>query len=379
MTKVLKRWIIYNNFFKEEGNNMKSKKIIAVLLASTMIVASFAGCSKKPNPTPNSSENLASTENSGETPVAQTTTNPFTGLEATKESLTNRPLAVMVNNIKDSLPQAGISTADIIFELPVEGAISRLMAVYADYTKVPTIGSIRSARHDYVELLKPFNPIYLHFGGSDAGKQAIAKNKIDDIDGLTMSASAFYQDKERMKTKSREHTWFSDFAHLKAGIEKKKFEIKVKTPTKPMFEFADADTMDTYDNATAAKTATVKISSYCTATFTYDEATKLYKKTQFNSPHIDTNTNKACAVKNVLVMYTDVGLLPNGKNKEVNLSKGKGFYLSNGKKIDVTFEKKSVNDYLSVKDSKGNALKLNKGQTWVSIAPIGNYSADSVK
>ena len=55
----------------------------------------------------------------------------------------------MINNVKDALPQYGITEADVIFELPVEGDLTRLMALYADYTKVPDICAIRSCRYYY--------------------------------------------------------------------------------------------------------------------------------------------------------------------------------------------------------------------------------------
>lgn len=89
---------------------------------------------------------------------------PLTGEAGYDESLLlNRPVAVMVNNIEQSLPQRGISKADIVYEMPVEGGITRLMAVFSDYHDLPEIGSIRSARHDYVELALPLDAIYLHF------------------------------------------------------------------------------------------------------------------------------------------------------------------------------------------------------------------------
>ena len=66
-----------------------------------------------------------------------------------EKAIGKRPVAVMVNNVKAALPQYGISQADIIFELPVEGDLTRLMAMYADYTKVPDICAIRSCRYYY--------------------------------------------------------------------------------------------------------------------------------------------------------------------------------------------------------------------------------------
>ena len=45
-------------------------------------------------------------------------------------------MAVMVNNVEKAMPQYGIGQADIIFEIPVEGDVTRFMALYGDYTKV---------------------------------------------------------------------------------------------------------------------------------------------------------------------------------------------------------------------------------------------------
>ena len=47
-----------------------------------------------------------------------------------------RPVAVMVNNVMPAMPQYGVEEADLIFEIPVEGDVTRFMALYADYTAV---------------------------------------------------------------------------------------------------------------------------------------------------------------------------------------------------------------------------------------------------
>lgn len=50
----------------------------------------------------------------------------------------------MINNVEAALPQYGISAADVIFEIPVEYDLTRLMALYGDYTQVPDVCSVRS-------------------------------------------------------------------------------------------------------------------------------------------------------------------------------------------------------------------------------------------
>lgn len=58
----------------------------------------------------------------------------------------------MLHNLKEALPQLGQSSADIIYEVPAEGGITRMLGVYQSLDGVGTIGSIRSARPYYLEL-----------------------------------------------------------------------------------------------------------------------------------------------------------------------------------------------------------------------------------
>jgi hypothetical protein len=344
------------------------KKRIAVLILLSLMITTFFGCGEKNEPKTSSGSQV---ETSSQPEVAKAKS-PFTGETVEDETaLLNRPVAVMVNNIKVSLPQKGIGDADIIYELPVEGAITRLMAVFSDYNKVKDVGSIRSARHDYVELIAPYQPIYVHVGGSVKGKQAIKDYKIDDIDGIFMSGTAFYQDKERLKTKAVEHTWFTNLDRLNKGIAQKGYKIKLEKPIDPLFQFANVneDVMQQKAEAVNTNKVNFQFSSTTKAAFTYNAQTKQYEKWQFGEPHIDANTNKVVSVSNVLMMYTDVGLVPNTINKEINLSKGTGYYLSHGKRIEVTFSKADVYENLKVFDKNGNELKMNVGKTWVCIIP----------
>ena len=71
---------------------------------------------------------------------------PLSGLPIGEEWLNRRPVAIMLNNLKEALPQMGQSQADIIYEVPAEGGITRMLAVYQSLDGVGKIGSIRSAR-----------------------------------------------------------------------------------------------------------------------------------------------------------------------------------------------------------------------------------------
>ena len=74
----------------------------------------------------------------------------YTGEWMDEKKAKNRPVAVMTENTHVTLPQYGIGNADIIYECPVEGGITRLMTIYQDYASLKKVGNVRSCRLYYV-------------------------------------------------------------------------------------------------------------------------------------------------------------------------------------------------------------------------------------
>ena len=83
----------------------------------------------------------------------------------TEEVGSLRPLAVMVPNDKSALPQYNLSNADLLYECLVEGEITRLMAVYGDWTELERVGNIRSCRDYFIYWAFEWDAIYCHAGG----------------------------------------------------------------------------------------------------------------------------------------------------------------------------------------------------------------------
>ena len=120
-----------------------------------------------------------------ETKKSSSGLNLLTGLnDLSANAKGKRPVAIMVNNIDASMPQYGISKADVMFEFPVEGGITRLMALYSDYTKVPDVCSVRSARYYFAYFAQSFDAVYLHWGiDKKIAQDKLDELKIDHIDG----------------------------------------------------------------------------------------------------------------------------------------------------------------------------------------------------
>ena len=87
-----------------------------------------------------------------------------------------RPYAVMINCHNSALPQAGLDKAYIVYELMVEGGITRMMALFKD-VDVAKIGSSRSARIQFLDYVYENDAIYAHAGGADDAIKRIRKDR----------------------------------------------------------------------------------------------------------------------------------------------------------------------------------------------------------
>ncbi|HLJ99689.1 MAG TPA: DUF3048 domain-containing protein [Streptosporangiaceae bacterium] len=98
---------------------------------------------------------------------------PFTG-EPVK--VLGRVVVVKIDNIVDARPPTSLTSADLVYMLPVEGGLSRIFAVYS--TRIPTIiGPVRSAREDDMELLRQFGwPGFAYSGATPQLLPVIARH-----------------------------------------------------------------------------------------------------------------------------------------------------------------------------------------------------------
>lgn len=77
-----------------------------------------------------------------------------------------RPVAIMINNIFAARPHRGLSKADILVEIQVEGGITRLMGIFQDYKSIGEVGPVRSGRDQFFQLILPWQMLYVHEGQS---------------------------------------------------------------------------------------------------------------------------------------------------------------------------------------------------------------------
>jgi hypothetical protein len=111
-------------------------------------------------------------------PVQQQLVSPFTGEPVTS---LGPVLAVKIDNIVNARPQTGLSRADIVYVLPVEGGLSRFCAVFSSHFP-PVIGPVRSARDDDLQLLRQFGrPAFAYSGAQPQLLPVVERARIVDL------------------------------------------------------------------------------------------------------------------------------------------------------------------------------------------------------
>lgn len=376
------------------------KRIFALCSALLLSLTVFAGCGSKPTEESAASEPeatataapTAEAESSAAESTAEPTEAPstelanvnlLTGLPTlTDGAIGKRPVAVMVNNVDAALPQYGISAADLIFELPVEYDLTRLMAVYGDYTQIPEVCSIRSCRYYYPILAVGFDAIYVNWGMNESvARPTVNSMDIDQYDGDEYGlGDCFGRDKARYESGyAWEHTGVFHGPNFPSVLEKDKVRTDLKEDkTDTAFNFVEMDKNAAPNGEDAQKVRVDFGANY--SVFTYDEENHEYLKSFKDSPHMDGISKEQLKFENVIVLETEIKPYPGDEViKYVDWEGGenaKGYYISEGKMVPITWSKAGMYDPLKFFAANGNELQLNRGKSYIAFTYAGNCKVE---
>ena len=376
------------------------KRIFALCSVLLLSLTVFAGCGSKPTEESAASEPeatataapTAEAESSAAESAAEPTEAPsmepanvnlLTGLPTlTDGAIGKRPVAVMVNNVDAALPQYGISAADLIFELPVEYDLTRLMAVYGDYTQIPEVCSIRSCRYYYPILAVGFDAIYVNWGMNESvARPTVNSMDIDQYDGDEYGlGDCFGRDKARYESGyAWEHTGVFHGPNFPSILEKDKVRTDLKEDkTGTAFNFVEMDKNAAPNGEDAQKVRVDFGANY--SVFTYDEENHEYLKSFKDSPHMDGISKEQLKFENVIVLETEIKPYPGDEViKYVDWEGGenaKGYYISEGKMVPITWSKAGMYDPLKFFDANGNELQLNRGKSYIAFTYAGNCKVE---
>lgn len=366
------------------------KKLLAFTLVLVMALTMATACGKSGG---TSSTETSSVSEVPEEPVIPYEPNVLTGLEYEGSyPQTKRFAAVMVNNISGSAsqnarPQWGIGDADMLVEVKVEGGITRFMALFSDYTKIPKIGPIRSARDQFFQLILPFQPLYIHIGESVVQTEYKTNYDYQDLD-INLDSYGFSRDEaRRAEGRAIEHTAYSNAEQIEDIIANNGKDDE-RTYTSTFFNFVNYNdpertlTGDENGQNAAAYKIDINHSEGYRTYFTYNADAGKYMMSQYSlalgTVHdtVDANNDTQLGFKNVIVLFTDIHVYPGHEAKDLQqvdlASGGVGYYFCNGQAEKIRWTKGSPQGVLRLFDKYGNEtdVEVNPGKTYLTVVDL---------
>lgn len=341
--------------FKERLKSLSKKQWIIICVLGVLILGGIGfvvyhiwikndpqpvqkSVQKEPAPAPKPAEPILST---------------LTGMPIAEASINTRPVtAVMIENSLDARPQSGLNQAGVVFEAVAEGGITRFLTLFQD-TEPDYIGPVRSVRPYYVQWLAGFDAAVAHVGGSAEALQMLRQGEAKDLDQFANPGPY-----RRVNTRTAPHNMYSSVAALRDLQNKKGFTSTYKGwARKP-------------EAKSAAPNATLIDFNISGAVYNphydYDAVTNSYQRSEGGKAHTDEKTGQKLNPKVVIAL-----VMPQGRNGIYTtyntIGSGQAFVFQDGIMTAGTWTKTTNKENFTFTDGNGAPLKLNPGQTWISI------------
>ena len=278
-----------------------------------------------------------------------------------------RPYAVMINNIGVARPlQSGLQDAYLIYEIIVEGGLTRYMALFKD-VDVDRIGSIRSSRHYYLDYVLENDAIYVHNGKSPQAASDFSKLGINRIEAEAPNTGI----RDKSLNVASEHTLFTTTDLLKKGVEKSKFRNTINK--EPLLNYVSEEVdLSQKEGAKKANTIDIKFSNSVRSTFKYDSEKGYYLRSVNGKAHTDYVTKEQYHFKNIItyqVKNQNISGDNKGRQDFNNIGSGKGYYITNGYAVPIKWKKDSRSSQTIYTYEDGTKIEVNDGNTFIEIQP----------
>lgn len=357
------------------------KRLLALMLALCLVLCA-CGQSEAEETTEATTETTteatvqATTEATTETTEAPTepdvlpaNVNPLTGETLDAES-NDRPYAIMINNHKEALPHCGVSQADVVYETRVEGGMTRFMAIFLDPSKAEAIGSVRSCRPPFVELVQAYDAIYSSASGADNVIAMINEGGVDYLNALN-DGKYFYRNQARLNAGiAYEHTLFISGEGLESLAADKGIRTTRNDGQTYGFNFNETAP---FEGGAASKITISFQSGGKTTTANYNAELGAYTLYQQGLDYVDGNTGELVEFRNILVLEGSTFINANGVHVHMEtVGEGPGYYARDGKIIPITWSRENIDAPYVYKTADGSELNMGVGKTYIAIITDGS-------
>jgi hypothetical protein len=288
---------------------------------------------------------------------------PLTGqVRSGDKDAPSRPMfAVKVENTAEAFPLAGLEAADVIYEEPVEGGITRFVALF-QCRDSRRVGPVRSARTTDPKILVQYAdaPLLAYSGAATQVTAALESAGIASFTE-TSGGSAFTRDDAR----AAPHNLFVSTRALFSSAKKAGDAF---SPPAEVFTFDD----EVPQPSRRARTATVTFSTATTAewVWTRDRWIRHLGGTPMLLESGDPIAATNVVVQEVVVTESNIVDASGARSPEVDLTgRGRAWIFRDGRMVLGRWVRASLDDVTVFETKAGERIALAPGTTFVQLIP----------
>ena len=281
------------------------------------------------------------------------------------------PILVMIDNVFGALPQYGIAQADIMYEMPIDIRMTRLVALYS--SDIPEwAGPVRSTRTMHVDLREEWGGTLVHAGGqSEEGTDVYARFKEYGLKNADMRRiniigmaphSSDYGRNNNDKQSPHNH-----------GVKVLKlYNDLIGTGLDP----APRPYLFTDEKPQAGEEAGyvyLDLGSGFDSAFEYDSELNAYKRyyNKGRTAYYDLfDRRTTLSYSNLIIQWTPLTYYNGTTNRPVldEVGEGNADIFMGGRHILGYWVRTGYQDRTIFFDQDGNEIRLQRGKTWISVA-----------
>ena len=286
-------------------------------------------------------------------PVEKTSKDPVSSTQVKRV-----PFGIVLGNTKAERPQSGLSRASVVYEVPVEGGLTRLLAMFSmSHEKSFPIGPVRSLRPYILEEVFAANPLLVHCGASIGGMRALKDLGLDTVDQLR-DFLPFWRDKSEVSPGNL-------YTSLQKLEEVAFSRLKIMGNALGLVK-TSAIGFPFEENQT--KSIHVKISSNYTISYHMNPELGAYERRINGEIQKDGHDSSPIMVHNLIFQFVEESIQDQtGLKRLKNLGEGKLTAFVKGKQINGLWRKSSVDsETLYLTDDQSEILFL-PHMTWIHL------------
>ena len=311
----------------------------------------------------------------------------LTGLPGPDDAQLKPILVVKIENNSIVRPQTGLDRADLIFEELVEGGATRFAAAYQ--SNIPDeVGPVRSVRHVDVSIAAPIADVFAFSGGAKRTMKYVGLELPTTMSQVREGAPGM----NRKPGVSAPNNLFLDTKQMFSAV------AEYDTPSSGFFVPSpiSAAVPAPSSSATAAvvpapegktvNTVEVAFSTLAKPNWKWNATDKLWMRSEGSNPFNNIDGSQFGTNNLVIIEIREVDAGYKGSTggyvpRSVTSGSGRGWVLSNGKAVEVKWNKPTVVSQMELSDTNGNPFTMPTGRTWVELLPVettGKYGFDGV-